>query len=409
MSKRILTGQSLGGYHLIAPLGGPKSSVYRARQASLEREVAVETATEDLWHLDEFEQQFKRAAQMVALLEHKHIVPIFDYGVQDNVSYLAMRLLTGGTLADRITQYPRGMDLGEVSALLLQIAAGLDYVHSQGIMHYNVKPRSVVYDQHGMPYLTGFVITKLAQTFGGVYDDAVLYSTPEYMPPEQWRADDLTTATDQYALGITAYEMVCGRPPFTDTAANRIMRMHLNVDPPDPRAFRPDLSAEIAGVLLRALEKDPTKRYPTVRHFVAAFEAARETPPTGYHVFISYSRANLPLMHRLRDALVRAGFAVWTDEDLVPGAPIWEVRIADAIENAAALVVVLSPDAQRSEWITRELSYAELQDVRIFPVLMAGDPRTAVPLRLASTQMVDARTDFDSAIHRLITAIRQPA
>lgn len=123
------------------------------------------------------------------------------------------------------------------------------------------------------------------------------------------------------------------------------------------------------------------------------------------HVFLSYSHKDTDIMHRVRDSLRAEGLDVWTDEGLEPGTPSWEMAVEQAIKDAGCVVVLLSPDAKKSKWVTREIALAEDDEIRVIPVLIRGDSHNAVPLRLKSHHRVDARRDLDSAIQKLIETV----
>lgn len=125
------------------------------------------------------------------------------------------------------------------------------------------------------------------------------------------------------------------------------------------------------------------------------------------HIFISYSREDTKEMQKVRATLMQEGLKIWTDEGITPGMPSWKDAIQDAIENACCVVVILSPDAKRSRWVKSELDYAEIQDVRIFPVLISGDPRTSLPFSLISGHYADLRTDYKNGIRLLISSIKE--
>ena len=214
-----LTGQTLGTYELRALLGmGGMGAVYRGFQPSLKREVAIKVLSGDLAQQSNYVERFTREAEISATLEHAHIIPIFDYGVQGTVSYVVMRLLTGGSLGQRLRQCRENNlplpSLNETSDLLNQIASALDYAHSQGVIHRDIKPSNIMFDNHGRAFIVDFGIAKITESTANITGTGATMGTPFYMPPEQWRAEQLTPAADQYALGIVVYELVTGRVPF---------------------------------------------------------------------------------------------------------------------------------------------------------------------------------------------------
>lgn len=126
-----------------------------------------------------------------------------------------------------------------------------------------------------------------------------------------------------------------------------------------------------------------------------------------HDVFLSYSRKDNQIMEQVRDSFIKADLKVWTDENLEPGTPEWEHAIVDALKYSASLAVILSPDAERSKWVLRELALAEMLAIRIFPILARGDERTSIPLRVAASQWIDIRTDYQPAFDKLLVALRK--
>ncbi|MHB8625581.1 MAG: protein kinase domain-containing protein [Aggregatilineales bacterium] len=290
MAFQNLTGQTLGQYELRELLGsGGMGAVYRGYQASLKRVVAVKVLPLGLSSQPGYLERFEREATTSASLEHAHIVPVYDYGTQNNVSYIVMRLLTGGSLSDRMAQMTREgkplPSLGEISELLKQLASALDYAHNQGVIHRDIKPSNVMFDNHGTAYLVDFGIAKLADSTGSsLTGTGMTVGTPSYMPPEQWQGEPVTPASDQYALGVVIYNLVTGHLPFEAPTPFVLMHKHVNEPPTPPSAFRADLPEAVGLVIGRVLSKAPADRFPTVTAFAQAFERGiqgRIGEPTG--------------------------------------------------------------------------------------------------------------------------------
>jgi Tol biopolymer transport system component len=279
MSTQDLSGQTFGQYELRELLGvGGMGAVYRAYQKTLRRAVAVKILPAALAVEEDFVERFHREAETVAALEHPHIIPVYDYGVQEGTSYIVMRLLTGGTLADRITR--RGArkqplpSLHDIADLLNQLAGAFDYAHSLGVIHRDIKPNNIMFDNQGNAFLVDFGIAKLLQATGSLTATGSVLGTPLYMAPEQWRSEQPVPATDQYALGVTIYQLMTGRVPFEAPTPYGLMLKHINEPPTAPHLLRPDLPEASALVLDRALAKTPEGRFPTVTAFAQAFERA---------------------------------------------------------------------------------------------------------------------------------------
>ncbi len=276
----MLVGQIFGQYELRDYLGeGGMGAVYRGFQVNLKREVAVKVLSGELAHDSQFIARFNREAQTIAALEHPNIVPIHDFGTQQGVSYVVMRMLDGGTLEDRLEERHQGdgalPSMKETARLLQQIAGALDYAHEAGIIHRDIKPSNIMFDRHGIPFLLDFGIAKLlsettslTQTGGGSL------GTPIYMAPEQWLSETITPQTDQYALGVVIYIMVAGQRPFNADTAYGLLHQHLNETPPPVHEVRPGIPPAVSEVIGRALAKKPQDRYPNATAFAEAFAEA---------------------------------------------------------------------------------------------------------------------------------------
>lgn len=285
-----LAGQRFGQYEVRDLLGqGGMGAVYRAYQASLRRDVALKVLPPGLAGQGEFLERFVREAQTAAALEHTHIVPVYDYGTYGGLSYVIMRMLTGGSLSDRLAHRQKSggglPSLTETSTVIRQLASALDYAHGKGVIHRDIKPNNVMFDDQGSPFLVDFGIAKLTTATTGLTNTGVAMGTPSYMSPEQWRGESITPATDQYALGIMTYSMITGRLPFEAPTPFALMHKHLNEEPTPPQVWRADLPAAVKDVLAQAMAKDPRDRYPLTRDFADAFASATTGiggMPTGF-------------------------------------------------------------------------------------------------------------------------------
>jgi serine/threonine protein kinase len=277
MTVQNLTGQVFGQYELRELLGfGGMGAVYLGLQKSLERKVAVKVLFPGLAAEAGYIERFYREAKTAAALEHAHIVPVYDYGVQGDISYVVMRLLTGGTLEQRITQRMSAEkplpSYGEMSELLKQLASALDYAHSRGVIHRDIKPGNIMFDDNGLAYIVDFGIAKLMESSTSYTATGTPVGTPMYMPPEQWRSEELTPAADQYALAVTIYNLMTGRLPFEATTPYGLLHKALNEEPTSPQVHRGDVPNGVREALERAMEKDPADRWESVTAFAVAFD-----------------------------------------------------------------------------------------------------------------------------------------
>lgn len=288
-----LSGRIIKDYHLQQLLGeGGMGAVYQAIQMNLNRAVAVKILPSTLAQREDFIKRFTLEAETVAALEHPNIIPIYDYGFHEGIGYIVMRLLTGGTLADRLMHYQEGLtslpSLPEIAELLKQLASGLDFTHAQGVLHRDIKPSNVMFDGHGNAMIVDFGLAKVVDLSGSLTMTGTVMGTPSYMAPEQWRSEKLSPATDQYAVGAVAYTLVTGQVPFEAATPFAIMYKHLNEEPTPPDLFRQNLPANVAVILGRAMAKLPEDRYPTITDFAADFEQAvsqRSSEATGFFLY----------------------------------------------------------------------------------------------------------------------------
>ncbi len=223
-----LSGQHLGQYEIIGVLGeGGMATVYRARQTSIGREVAVKVIKSDRSHLPDFIKRFEREATTVAALSHPHILKLFDYGEQGDLIYLVMEIMTGGSL-DKLLR-AEALPLPKVSRFLDQMAEALDYAHGEGVVHRDLKPQNVLLDRSNEnAFLTDFGIAHLSGISSNLTVEGMVIGTAAYMSPEQGMGHPVDGRTDIYSLGIILYEMVTWRLPFV--AATPAARIFQHVD-----------------------------------------------------------------------------------------------------------------------------------------------------------------------------------
>lgn len=278
MIYQDLSGQSLGKYQLRQLVGtGGMGAVYIGFQADLKREVAIKVLAQLIAQQTGMTERFTREAQTAASLEHPHIVPVHDYGVQNEIYYVVMRLLSGRSLAERLEHRAKENHplptMREVSDLLNRVASALDFAHSRGVIHRDIKPNNIMFDGHGTPFIVDFGIAKLMDATTGLTGTNVSMGTPLYMPPEQWRNEQLTPAADQYAVAVMVYEMLIGAVPFQATSFYALMHKHMNEIPEPPHLRRPEIPPAVQPVLEKALAKSQQDRYPSVGEFAKAFAA----------------------------------------------------------------------------------------------------------------------------------------
>ncbi len=267
-------GQMLGSYQIVSQVGkGGMATVYKAYQASMDRNVAIKVLPRQLAESAEFAARFQQEARIIARLEHPHILPVFDFGESDGVTYFVMRYLEAGTLKTKMETGP--LSLNEIDRLFTQLAEALNYAHGHGIVHRDLKPANALIDNDGNLFLTDFGIAKLLESASPrlTQTDAIL-GTPAYISPEQAKAESINQRSDIYSLGIILYEMVTGSVPFVADTPLAVILKHISDPLPPPSVRKKDIPESIEQVILKALAKDPSDRYSTAAEFLSAWKRA---------------------------------------------------------------------------------------------------------------------------------------
>jgi len=275
----ISDGSNLGPFRILGPLGrGGMASVYKAFEPGLERSVAVKVLPAEYLHDPTFAERFRREAQVIARLEHPHIIPIYAYGIDQGMPWMSMRLLSGGSLSSRLKsggRLPQAWSL----EMLRGVASALDYAHSAGVIHRDIKPQNILIDEHEHVYLADFGIAKMVEGAPGLTQTGMITGTPQYMAPEQALGSSLGHRADIYSLGVVAYECLTGRVPFTADTPLAVLMKH--VRDPIPLPSVSELPEPLAQVLLKALAKAPGDRWPTATAFIDGLQHADETDMIG--------------------------------------------------------------------------------------------------------------------------------
>jgi serine/threonine protein kinase len=271
-----LEGQTLGQYRVIAQMGqGGMATVYKAYHPRLDRFVAIKMMHQAFLEDKNFLARFEREAQIVARLDHPHIVPVFDFADFEGRPYLVMKYVEGRTLKGVLEDRP--LALSDILNIMPPIADALDYAHRQGVLHRDIKPSNIIIDVNGTPYLTDFGLARMAQLGESTLSHDMLLGTPHYISPEQAMGSrELDNRTDLYSLGVVLYELVVGRVPFSADTPFAIIHDHIYRPLPEPAKVNPEITPEVSAVLQKALAKSPADRYETAAEMVAAFASAVE-------------------------------------------------------------------------------------------------------------------------------------
>ncbi len=266
-----LLGRNFGGYEILEEIGrGGMAVVYKARQISMNRIVALKVLPRQFAHDKTFRARFEREVSIVAKLEHRAIVPVHDYGEIDELPFIVMRYMDSGSVDDLLVHGPLSPSI--VERIVLQIADGLDYAHSKGVLHRDLKPSNILLDEAGDAYLTDFGIAHLTGSSQITTEGVV--GTPAYMSPEQAQGLRLDGRSDVYGLAVVTFEMLAGRRPYESETPYGIAVMHVTAPVPSAREINPALAPTIDHVLQRGMAKNRAERYQTAHEFAAALSRA---------------------------------------------------------------------------------------------------------------------------------------
>jgi WD40 repeat protein/serine/threonine protein kinase len=271
-----LTGRVIRGYELHERIGeGGFGVVYRAHQTAVKRDVVIKAVLPVYANNPEFIRNFEAEAQLIARLEHLHIVPLYDYWRDHEGAFLVMRWLRGGSLLESLRH--GAWSIQASSRMLNQIAGALTTAHRNNVVHQDIKPANILLDEDGNAFLTDFGLAndlKQGIDLSVSSASATVRGSPAYISPEQIRRDPISPRTDIYSLGIVLYEVLCGEHPFGMTNVVDLLRHQLNSQLPPLQSHRSDLPDALNRVLRRATAKDPDARYASVVELVEAFEQA---------------------------------------------------------------------------------------------------------------------------------------
>ncbi len=267
--------ETIGRYTIEVELGrGGMAVVYKGHDPSFDRDVAVKLLPQMFLHDPSFRGRFEREARTIAALDHPAIVPVYDFGEFEGEMYLVMRLMQGGTLQDRLEDRP--MTLAEAADVFDRVAPALDEAHAQGMVHRDLKPGNILFDQRNDAYLADFGIVKL-QGGSATFTGTGIIGTPAYMSPEQGRGEgEIDGRSDIYALGAILFEMLTGQAPYTATTPMAVVIKHLTDPVPRLLDRNPNLPSDSEFVISRAMAKDPEVRFQTAGEFAIALRAVAD-------------------------------------------------------------------------------------------------------------------------------------
>lgn len=290
-------GLSIGQYRVLELIGrGGMATVYRAHQAALDRHVAVKVLPPYLASDPDFSERFRREARAIARLEHPNILSVHDFGEHEGVSFIVMPLVTGGSLKQRMgSPWPVQAALNMCS----QVAHALDYAHSHGVIHRDVKPANVLLAAGEWALLADFGLAKLIGSSAGITRSGVSMGTPAYMSPEQGQGLEVDARADVYSLGVLLFEMLAGTAPYRADTPLAVIWKQINDPVPSLCARNPAVPPEADAIIEKALAKHPGDRFDSAGEFIEALQAAVRKPAFDR----TPAAPTLPVVEAQRDSL----------------------------------------------------------------------------------------------------------
>ena len=381
LQRTLLEGAVSSQYELLRLLGqGGMGSVYLARERLLERLVAIKVLRSELVHGDARER-FIREARTAARLTHPHIVPLYSFGQAGDTLYYIMGFVEGESLEDRLKRTSR-LNPSEARRILAELADALEYAHSNGVVHRDIKPDNILIDRaSGRAILTDFGIAKVSAGGATITRTGIIVGTPLYMSPEQAAGErEVDGRADLYSLGVIGYRLLVGRPPFEGASIQDVFIKQATQPPPPIDSLDGDIPADLISAVMRCLEKDPAARWPTAAAFQRALVSADDDAPP--------ARIGLSIL------APPAAWTGWWPASLRHAADVWpklplEVRMARSMAGllrVGGVVLLLSAvasalrDASIGRISTTTLSLAVL--LVVFTVLV-GLAARASSVRLA--------------------------
>ncbi|HWP38567.1 MAG TPA: protein kinase [Gemmatimonadales bacterium] len=274
---KTLRDATLGEYEVLSEIGrGGMAVVFLAHDIALNRRVAIKCMAPALMLMDKgIQERFKREARTAASLSHPHIIPVYAVKESRDLVYFVMKYVEGRSLESVIKEVGP-LPVPVIQTILNQAGAALGHAHRHGVVHRDVKPGNIMLDQDGWLVMTDFGIAKVAQAEALTMTGGMV-GTPAYMSPEQCQGGEITGAADQYSLGVVAFEMLTGRPPFASATMVNVIYDHCHTPPPPIQELRADCPSDLAAAVMRMMAKDPGDRFATIEEAVAAVGVAPET------------------------------------------------------------------------------------------------------------------------------------
>jgi predicted Ser/Thr protein kinase len=334
----LIRAETAGEYEILREIGrGGMGVVYLAREKSLARDVAMKVLPPHLTYGKGSIGRFRREARTAAALEHPNIIPVYRIAPGGRLFWYTMKYLEGRSLAEVLLER-KTLPLPATITILERIADALDYAHQRHVIHRDVKPGNVMLDPRGHVIVMDFGIAKEAAGGTLARSEAIL-GTPYYMSPEQCRGETLTGASDQYSVGVMAYQMLCGRVPFDSKTVVDLLQKHCTEAPPPLKAIQPGLPRHVYEAVERAMAKAPGARFPAVTAFIRALVGptldSTVRLPRGWSLRRRVTGTSVGAAQPRRRWVVTGGVSALAATGLVAGALWWSQRTQAALQPPA--------------------------------------------------------------------------
>jgi len=262
----------IGRYEIRAELGrGGMATVYRAYDPSFEREVAIKVLPRELMHDPQFSERFRREMKMIASLEHPAIVPVYDMGEEDGEPYFVMRYMPGGSLTQWIEK--GRLSLQDAARIIERLSSALAYAHRNGLVHRDLKPDNILFDNDGDPFISDFGVAKITDSTTSMTGSGII-GTPAYMSPEQAQGEKIDNRSDIYGLGVIIFQMLSGHQPYQASTPMGVAVKQVTDPVPDILKINPSLPKQADTIIKTAMAKDPALRYQTATELAQALGEA---------------------------------------------------------------------------------------------------------------------------------------
>jgi hypothetical protein len=364
---RGLVGKTLGGYEILERIGrGGMGTVYKARQTSLNRVVALKILSPKVSKDPAFVQRFKAEAQAAGKLNHPNIVQVYDVGSDRDLHFYSMEYIENGTVQDLLDRQGR-VDPDLATAIIADAARGLEYAERRGIIHRDIKPDNLMINAEGVVKINDLGLAHdLAEADPNHRPDAI-FGTPHFISPEQARGEPVDSRSDIYSLGATLYRLLAGRTPFAGETVKDILAAQVGEEPTPLRELNPDCSPELAAIVARCMRKAPGDRYPSATDLLRDLERLGQANPRRRLVLVG-----------LAALLVALAAAAWL---------LLRPRTPASSPPPPAPIPAPGPDpdqAAREAALLREsrlaMARADLAAVQLDDVQLLGPPRSATGL-----------------------------